>query len=206
MSETKAPAIEESFAFPKYAAFIDSPRDKAYGIGFVRQLHVSKVVPVRVGPGRGDQTVVYEYETESTTVQAVLLRNAWLRPVGSLDKTHAVKIQVLVDEDLVFEEPIEQHLKPTPGNRPCACNFWASGVACQCSTLPILPSKVWPFDAAGLDEKQQTVRSMHYGLFLPTQTLIQIRVVNPWRGGVEFQARCGITAALYSTKTGDIAP
>lgn len=207
MTDTQATLAEETFAFPKYAAMLDRQNYKAFVLGFVRQLHATKIVPVRIGPGDLAQSVVYEYVVEASPVAAVFLRSAWFRPVGSMDGARPLKIQVLVDDHVVLNQSIDEHLRagyPFPV-RACSCNRWEKTLECKCQVSPLVVdplAKIYP--AVGLDDQQQAWPERQYGVFAPNKTVVQIRVVKPGDGPVEFQARCGITAALYSTKTSDI--
>jgi len=186
MDDPTETLTEENFSFPKYIGLLYSPKNEAYALGLVKQLRVSKIVPVYLGFGDRDQITVYEYEVKVPSVQAVLLRSAWLRPKGSLDQLSNLAVQVLVDGHIVHEQPLEHHLRIGP-------------------EVPLQKNASWNHNAIELDDKGQALPEKHYGVFCPNETLVQIRVVKSKRGVVEFQARCGLTAALYSTRSGDIS-
>lgn len=209
--------VEETFAFPKYAALLDQRTNTAYIMGRVKQLHVSKIMPVQVGPGHLDRATVYEYNVRDLDVcTAVMVRSAWLRPIGSMDGARPLTIQVLLDDVVALEQTIDEHLRmgyPFPG-RPCACNGWQKTAECKCPVKPLSCSAMSAvFPAVAVRETGKTaeghtageaLQDQPYGVFAPDQTLIQIRVVKPGHGPVDFRARCGITAALYSTRAKDI--
>ena len=208
---TEAPEIvgEETFQFPKRIALV---RDKttAYSLGLVGQLRDTRMVPVRVGPGHLDQTVVYEYMVKTKRHAAVFLRSAWLRPVGSRDDgIRPLTIEVLVEGVVTLREKIDDHLRVGKypfARRACACNKWEATLECKCATTPLAPSLglMGAVDLAIQDGRDHAWPERPYGVFAPTDTLVQIRVVKPGSGPVDFQARCGITAALYSTSTKDL--
>lgn len=219
MADPAATLAEEVFDFPKYIGLLHQSKKTSYAMGFVKQLHVSKIVPVRVGPEHLDQTTVYEYNVQDIDAcQAVLVRSAWLRPVGSMDGAQPLKIQVLIDGDVILEESIDEHLMVGYGSSPrhaCACNKWDKTGDCKCPVKMLscgeMATGVFPavvIRGAGEpkgDQIWEAIWESQYGVFAPDKTLIEIRVVKPGRGPVEFQARCGITAALYSTRAGDIS-
>jgi len=208
MGKAAATLTEETFAFPKYAAMVDRGAGKAFTLGLCRQINATKVVPVKIGPEPIAQAVVYEYVVDAKPIAAVLLRSAWLRPIGSMDGAGPLKIQVLVDDQVILDQSLDEHLRtgyPFPV-RACSCNRWEATLECKC-TVPFLPAsptenKLYP--ATERDELGQAWPERQYGIFAPHQTILQIRVVKSGDGPVKFKARCGITAALYSTSTQDM--
>jgi len=207
MDDAPTTLNEEAFSFPEYAGLVDHQRDVAYALARVQQLRDTRIVPVRVGPGHLDQAVVYEHMVSTKKHAAVLLRSAWLRPVGSMDGARPVIVQVLVDGVVALEETIDQHLRagyPLP-QRLCACNNWQQDLECKCPVAALSRNpKGFLFSAVKLDDERHALGGQPYGIFAPDKTLVQIRVVKPGSGPVDFQARCGITAALYSTSTKDV--
>lgn len=216
MEDAPKTLAEEAFKFPKYAALFDQKKKLAYAMGLVKQLHVSKIVPVRVGPGHLDRTTVYQYDVKIDLCTAVLVRSAWLRPIGSMDGAGPLKIQVLIDDVVALDQPVDEHLwagHPSP-RRACACNDWQRTAECRCpATMLSCGALSGVFPAIGVKEPDgavavQTIgeadEERPYGIFAPNETLIQIRVVKPGRDPVDFQARCGLTAALYSTRMQDV--
>lgn len=208
MKDAAATLTEETFAFPKYAAMVDRGATKAFVLGFCRQIQATKIVPVQIGSSPLTRSVVYEYVVDAKPIAAVLLRSAWLRPIGSMDGARPFKVQVLVDDQIVLDQPIDEHIRagyPFP-IRACSCNHWEKTLECKCPVPSLqvssLVEKLYP--ATEWDDQGQAWPDRQYGIFAPHKTIVQIRVVKSGEGPVDFQARCGITAALYSTSTQDM--
>lgn len=207
MNETAEISREEAFNFPEFASLVNLPQGNAFAMGLKRRVRDSRDVEVAFSEA---ERVVYEYRTTSEPAEATLLRGAWLRPIGPLDGARPLKIQVLVDDAIVLEEDIDLHIHaghfPFP-RRPCSCNEWGHDQECKCPTTPLQQriSTGVLFGAARVERPTlmdaSTFPDDHYGIFAPNGSLVQIKVVKGHSEPVSFKARCGITAALYSTST-----
>lgn len=204
------------FVFPKCVALINECNKTAFTLGLVRQLQDTRPVHVRVGSGHLGQAFVYEHKVNVEKRQAVLLRSAWLKLADDgMDGARPLTIKVLVDDKVVLDQPIDHHIRkgyPFP-RRPCSCNAWEMDLDCKCRETPLLvPGRLSMalFGAAKCDDAVvgegvgEAYPTMPYGIFLPVDSVVQIAVVKPGSGEVDFKATCGITAALYSTSTKDI--
>lgn len=128
-----------------------------------------------------------------------------MRPLEPIDLD--ARVQVLVDQELVLDQPWKEHLAGGSGSaNPCVCNHWDSAISCSCSVTPLTPfrPKAALFWAGELNE-EGALSDRPLGVFAPRESLIQIKLVPEVKTPIRFQARCGITAALYSSDPKDVA-
>jgi len=196
-------SAEERFDFPEKASLINLHTQDAWQVEYVRRIMSVKIVDVEL-PRAKD--VVYEYKTKSEVTQAVLLRGVWIRPLEPIDVP--LQVQVLVDQELILDQPWKDHLAGgSTAPTICICNNWDQKL-CSCTVTPLIGRPFRPKANvmwAGTMTEEATADINHpLGVFAPRDSLVQIKLVGtsktPWR----FQARCGITAALYSSDPKDV--
>jgi len=204
---------EEEFEFPRHASLVAT--GVGYAMGFMRRHRDTRPVDVDIREDSPDETVIYELTTASGVCHAILLRSAWLRPTGDpgLDGARPLTVRVTVDENIVLEQSVDEHVRtgyPYP-LRKCFCNSWGGmGMECRCPATPV--SRRHPdsflFYAARVEGPRLTnavtLPEHDYGIFAPNGTVVRISLVKVGPGPVRFKAVAGITAALYSTKIEDV--
>lgn len=205
MTTTPEISKEEAFDFPRCAGLINHEAGRAYATRYVRRVYDSKPVMVDMPGTLMGEKIIYEYATKSENYQATLLRGAWIRPREPVDVRLPIRVQVLVDNDLALDQPFKAHLwggSPVP--LPCVCNRWNMEKICACQVAPLVRREdSYLFSANALDGQLQAFAEKPLGVFGPDGTILRVRLVNDGRKPFRFQARCGITAALYSTKESD---
>lgn len=202
METTTKRSAEEQFDFPPKASLINLHTPNAWEVSYTHRVISMQVVDIELPMTK---SVVYEYKTESKVTQAVLLRSVWIRPLEPIDLP--LRVQVLVDQEIVLDQPWKDHLAGGSSSpSPCICNDWDEEKTCSCTVTPLTPFRpkaalMW---AGKMTEEGVADANSPLGVFAPRQSLVQIKLVGVSKTPCRFQARAGITAALYSSDPKDV--
>lgn len=203
MTHTQELTQEEAFTFPEHAGLVNPNTRTAYALKIVRGIQETKIVSIDTGPL---ERIVYSFQTTSKPPQAILLRSAWVRPLEAVDRALPLRVVVKVDHQKTLDQAWKAHqVGGLPVLGPCACNKWNERKICVCpvARLGNLTPDCYLLRGAELSEGMQALPDRPLGVFAPHGSLIEISLLREGPCSAKFQARCGITAALYSTSMQD---
>lgn len=188
-------------AFPEMVAVLNYQSCAAFVVRHLRSVSASKDVDVELQPGAA-KPVIYRHPVECREEEVILLRGVWMRPVGSWDGLHPAQIELRLDGETVLVENLEDHLMAGVYGlrRACACNGWVEGLSCRCPITPIINVSQEILGATAIDAENQADGKRQYGIFVANGTVLEIVLRKAWTDSARCRLRCGITAALYTSR------